>query len=177
VSNTPADLAARISLRPVVLPDDEEFLTRLYISTRDDLTSLPLDDGQKNSILQMQYAAQKQQYELQFPNAAHDIVMFDERRAGRLLSVRGADEILGVDLALLPDYRNLGIGSVVLGELIEEAARTDRIFGLHVLKTNRAARLYVRLGLVVTEETQTHYKMERRPLRPRLFPSRKKKIA
>jgi hypothetical protein len=57
------NLADRLALRPVVLPDDEDFLIRLCFTTRDDINFLPIDAEQKKSILLMQCQGQKQQYE------------------------------------------------------------------------------------------------------------------
>jgi len=157
------NLADRIFLRPVVLPDDEDFLIELYFTTRDDINFLPLDAEQKKNILLMQYTAQKQQYTLQFPDSKHDIILFDERRVGRYWTKRFETEILGVDMAIMPEYRNLGIGSFLLQETFDEAAATSRIFTFHVLKTNPAIRLYRRIGCEFTGETFSHFVMRWQP--------------
>lgn len=157
------NLAERVSLRRVVLPDDEEFLIRLYFTTRDDINFLPLEEAQKKSILMMQYQAQRQQYEAQFPDSRHDIVLLDGEPVGRFWTMREETEIRGIDLALLPEHRNSGIGSCLLAEIFEEAAQTNRDFTFHVLKTNRAMRLYQRLGCEFTGETVSHFSMRRRP--------------
>jgi GNAT superfamily N-acetyltransferase len=157
------NLADRIELRPVVLSADEDFLIALYFTTRDDINFLPLDEAQKKSILLMQYRAQKQQYEMQFPASRHDIVLLDGKNIGRFWTARLETEIVGVDLALLPEYRNSGIGSFLLNETFEEAAQTGRIFTFHVLKTNPAIRLYQRIGCEFTGETVSHFLMRRRP--------------
>lgn len=163
MDNQTENLAARVSMRPVVMPDDENFLFEIYRSTREDLEILPMDDGQKNMILQMQYEAQKQQYAWQFPNALHRIVLLDENPIGRFIFAHETDELRAINLSLLPPYRSLGVGTILLRDLLDEAAQSNRIFSLHVEKTNRAARLYARLGLFVTEDTGTHFKMEWRP--------------
>jgi ribosomal protein S18 acetylase RimI-like enzyme len=157
------NLAGRIVLRPVVLPDDEDFLIKLYFTTRDDINFLPLEEAQKKSILMMQYQAQKQQYEEQFPDSRHDIILLDGESVGRFWTMREETEIRGIDLALLPEYRNSGIGSHLLAEIFEEAAQTNRDFTFHVLKTNPAMQLYQRLGCEFTGETVSHFQMRRRP--------------
>ena len=163
MSETTENLAARISLRLVDLNEDEDFLFKLYRSTRDDLEMLPLEDAQKNVLMQMQYSAQKQQYAAQFPNAAHDIILFDSEKIGRLMMARDDKEILGVDLAILSEYRSLGVGTIIIRDLLAEAERTNRVFVLHVVKTNVAARLYQLLGIEVVADTGTHFRMEFRP--------------
>jgi GNAT superfamily N-acetyltransferase len=157
------NLADRIFLRPVVLPDDEDFLIELYITTRDDINFLPLEAEQKKNILLMQYKAQKQQYTLEYPDSKHDIILLDGKRVGRYWTARFETEILGVDLAIMPEYRNLGIGSFLLQETFDEAAATSRIFTFHVLKTNPAIQLYRRIGCEFTGETFSHFAMRWQP--------------
>jgi ribosomal protein S18 acetylase RimI-like enzyme len=55
---------------------------------------------------------------------------------------------LFVDAAL----RDQGIGTQVMGRLIDEAIRAGRAMTLGVVKTNPALRLYRRLGFAVTHE-------------------------
>jgi GNAT superfamily N-acetyltransferase len=155
--------AARIELLPVASADYEDFLIQLYASTRDDIEFLALDAAQKKSLLEMQYLAQKQHYAEQYPEASHDIILLDNQPVGRIIVKRSAEELLGVDLALLPEYRNLGIGTFLLKNLLNEAAQTNRIFCFHVVKTNPAVRLYIRLGCFVTEDTGMHFKMQGPP--------------
>jgi len=157
-------LAARIILRPVILPDDEEFLIRLYYTTRDDIQLAPIDEEQKKTLSLMQYLAQKQHYTTQFQNSSHDIILFDKKCVGRLWTARYETEILGIDLSILPEYRNHKIGSKLLKDLFAEAAVTKRVFNFHVLRTNiDAMRLYERLNCKLTGETPTHFKMQWRP--------------
>lgn len=163
MNDKPTNLAERISLRPIFLPDDESFLIEVYRSTRDDLKMLPIDEQQKNAILLMQYQAQKQQYDFQYPNADRDIVSFDKKPIGRFIVSRENPAFCVVDISLLPEYRNLGIGTVLLQSVLNEAQRKKRVVVLHVLKTNSAVRLYARLGFVITSETEMHYEMEWRP--------------
>ena len=58
-----------------------------------------------------------------------------------------------MDIALLPEYRNGGIGSGLLRELLEEAAATSRRLTIHVERYNPALRLYRRLGFEPVGET------------------------
>jgi ribosomal protein S18 acetylase RimI-like enzyme len=163
MNNKSENLAARLSFRPAVFPDDEDFLMKLYFTTRADVEMSPMSREQKNAFMIMQYAAQKQHYAAHFPEAAYNIVLLDEQPIGRLMVGRGADEIRVIDISLLPEFRNQGIGTVLLQDLIDEAGRTHRIFALHVVQNNRAVGLYERLGLSVTGETGFHFKMELPP--------------
>jgi ribosomal protein S18 acetylase RimI-like enzyme len=151
----------RIVMRPVVLPDDEEFLIALYYTTRDDIQMLPIDEEQKRNISLMQYLAQKQHYTTYYHNSLHNIVLFDETPVGRLWTARYETEIVGIDLAILPEYRNYKIGTKLMQDLFDESAASKRIFNFHVLKSNtNAMRFYERLNCKLTGETPTHYKMQ-----------------
>lgn len=161
MKNKSANLARQVSLRPVVMPDDEEFLIKVYFSTRDDVESSPLPQEQKNAFMLMQYKAQKQHYAANFPGLSYDIILLGERQIGRLMVWRNADELLVVDISLLTEFRKFGIGTILLKDLLTEAAQANLTFTLHTWKNNPAVRLYKRLGLSVTEETGTHFKMER----------------
>lgn len=153
----------RVELRPVVLPDDEDFLKDLYFSTRDDLSLLPLGELQKQALITMQYSAQKQQYAVQYPGASHDLILSGQVPAGRLLVNREAGKIYLVDIALLAEYRGAGIGTAIMNDLVEEAENTGAVLGLHVMKTNPAARLYIRMGLAVTADDGLYLEMHKSP--------------
>jgi ribosomal protein S18 acetylase RimI-like enzyme len=164
MENIAKPVVERIALRPVVLPDDEEFLIELYYTTRDDIMLTPISDEQKKMLSLMQYLAQKQHYIEYFPNSLHEIILFDGKRAGRLWTARYETEIAGIDLAILPEYRNQKIGSKLLLDLFTEASASNRVFNIHVLKSNiNALRLYQRLNCQFTGETPTHFKMQWRP--------------
>jgi ribosomal protein S18 acetylase RimI-like enzyme len=152
-----------IELRPVVMPDDEIFLRDLYFSTRDDLNLLPLDESQKQALIGMQYAAQKQQYDVQHPRAEHDLIMRDGLPVGRLLVDRAPDLVYLIDISLLPASRGRGVGTAIMNALADEAGNAGADFGLHVLKTNPAARLYFRAGLTVTGDDGLYLEMRKLP--------------
>lgn len=154
-----------ISLRPVILPDDENFLIEVYCGTRNDLNVLPVSETQKNAILQMQYNAQKQHYDQAYPDAEHSIVLFDNKPFGRLIISRENNVTRLVDISLLPGCRNSGIGTVLLESILTEASENNCPVELHVLKASPAVRLYLRLGFVVTEDNGVYFRMERRQRR------------
>ena len=76
------------------------------------------------------------------------------------------DELRVVDIALLPGHRNAGVGSTLLQRIFGEAEATKKPLRLKVLKGNRAARFYHRLGFVNIGETEMHFEMEWRPPAP-----------
>ncbi len=51
-----------------------------------------------------------------------------------------------MDIALLPERRNEGIGTHLLKSLIHESEASGKILSIHVERFNPALRLYERLG-------------------------------
>ncbi len=149
-----------ISLRPVV-EEDDPFLMEVYASTREE-ELVGWDDIQKSVFVQMQYKLQKADYEKKYPEASHDIILLDGVAIGRIWVDRTQpDEIRGVDIAILPQYRNSGVGFQLIQELLDEARAGNKPFRIHVTSFNRAIRLYERMGFVKTGETPpVHIAME-----------------
>jgi len=152
-----------ISFRPV-RPSDEGFLSEVYASTRlDELAPLGWTAAQQHAFLRMQFTAQHRSYLAQFPAADFLIILWHGRPVGRLYLERRADEIRGIDIALLPEYRGAGIGTAVLHDLLAEAACAGKPFRIHVAKANRAQRLYERLGFSMLEDNGVYLFMEWSP--------------
>lgn len=151
---------ASLALRPATSEDDE-FLFGLFRSAREaEFAALPGGDAVLEPLLRIQFRAQRLQYETAFPQAAHMIVLEQGRPAGRLLVDRSGTAFRLVDIALLPSLRNRGIGSVLIRDLMAQAAAADRPLALQVWKDNPAARLYRRLGFQVVAGGETYVQME-----------------
>jgi GNAT superfamily N-acetyltransferase len=145
----------------MVGPEDDQFLRELYASIRPDLTGLPLDEGQKNALIAIQYEAQRRQYAEQFPNAEHYVVLFNSIPSGRYIHEIEGNNIIGIDLAILPRFQGHGIGSAVIRASLKSVRKTAGAFSFHVLTTNmRAVDLYRRLGCTIKSGTPTHLEME-----------------
>ena len=149
-----------LSLRPAELAD-ETFLETVYAETRrGELAGLNWSREQENSFFKMQFQMQKQAYRMQFPDADYYVVEFDKNSIGRLILWQDEKEIRLVDVALLAEFRNRGIGKILLERLKVEAT-FDKPLNLRVLKTNPAAkRFYERLGLSVVEDADLHFSMQ-----------------
>jgi ribosomal protein S18 acetylase RimI-like enzyme len=141
------------TLRPAT-EDDEPFLFELYRSTRTaGQIALPLGSDQADVILRMQFTAQNRSYEAEFPTQEHNIILVDGRRVGRVLTAPQERVVRFVDLALLPEYRNTGIATVLIRELMDDVARRRVPALLSVARDHRAIRLYERLGFTVVDES------------------------
>ncbi len=151
----------RVTLR-AVRKDDEEFLLRLYASTRaDEVAGFGWSPEQQDAFLRMQFTAQKRSYEAAYLEAEHNIIVVECQSVGRMMVSRSRCEVHLVDIALFPEFRHQGIGSTLMKGLQDEARSTDRALVLHVEKRNAAARrFYERLGFVLTSEDQMYCAMK-----------------
>lgn len=111
----------------------------------------------------MQFDAQRRHYSAHYRHAAHDLVLVDGEPAGRMYVARDEDEILLVDVALLPEYRGRGLGSALLTALLAEADEAGKTVSLHVEHRNPARRLYERLGFVTVADDGMYLRLERKP--------------
>ena len=153
-------MRSSIKLRPIV-PADEAFLYQVYASTRtEELAVTGWDEAQKDQFLRTQFTAQHRYYQQTFPAASYQVILWQDRPAGRLYVDRRADEISIIDIALLPEYRGLGIGSVLLKEILAEASAARKPVRIYVERFNRALRLYERLGFRMIGDTGVYFHLE-----------------
>ena len=153
----------QITLRPIT-PDDEPFLCRLYASTREDeLAVLPWSESEKEVFLTTQFIAQHTYYHQKFCDAEFHIIEHDDEPIGRLYLDRRDDEIRIIDIALLPAYRNRGIGSKYLEAILEEGRGAKLPIRIHVEHNNPALNLYNRLGFQKVTENGVYFLMEKLP--------------
>jgi len=149
-----------ISLLPISA-GDEEFLFSVYASTRtQEMDLVDWTSEQKEAFLRMQFRAQDQHYRWNYLGAEYSIILKDERPIGRLYVHRRSDEIRLMDIALLLPYRQQGIGSFLINQILDEATIASLPVTIHVERFNPALNLYRRLGFGLVEERGVHYFMK-----------------
>jgi ribosomal protein S18 acetylase RimI-like enzyme len=149
-----------VSLRPEQ-PEDEGLLFDIYASTREEeLVLTNWDEPMRRAFLTQQFNAMRQGYRSMFPTGQFMIIELDGRAVGRMVLHRGASGLHVVDLALLPAYRDRGIGTLLLRRVCAEAANAGKPVRLCVLKNNRAFHWYERLGFVKTGERGIYDELE-----------------
>ena len=92
----------------------------------------------------MQFKAQNTHYRKYFPKAEWLIIECDGQPAGRLIIDRAANEHHVLDVALLPAFRNRGIGTDLLKKVCAESGPLP--VRLYAHNADRAIHLYLRLG-------------------------------
>jgi ribosomal protein S18 acetylase RimI-like enzyme len=158
--NDAAGKAAAVRLRPVAA-DDEPFLFAVYSSVRaEELAPVPWSDAQKEAFLRMQFDAQQAHYRTHNPGANHDVILLDGLAVGRLYVARRDREIRILDITVLPDYRNRGIGTPLLEALMREAALAGKPLTIYVESFNPSHALFDRLGFSKIEDDGVNHLLE-----------------
>ncbi|HEX5434666.1 MAG TPA: GNAT family N-acetyltransferase [Candidatus Angelobacter sp.] len=150
----------KISLRPVQ-PSDEELLRELYHSSREaELAQVPWSPEQKQAFVQMQWQAQKRHYAAEYPRAAHVVICREGIPVGRLYIDRNGEAFHILDITLLPEHRNQGTGSILLGRIMEEASLAGKPVTIFVETFNPSLRFFQRLGFTTAEQKGFHFLMK-----------------
>ncbi len=148
-----------IALRPEQ-PTDEAFLLHLYATTRqEELDLTNWDAATRAAFVAMQFKAMRQGYASMFPEGQFSIVMLGDLGVGRMVVNRAEHEIRLVDMVLTPNVRCRGIGARLVHTLQAEARQAGKPLHLQVLKGNRAARFYERLGFQYAGDAGLYYEM------------------
>ncbi len=143
--------------RIAATPDHERFLYELYADTRaDEMAAFDWGEAERSMFLRMQFHAQSHSYAMQYPEAKHWIVRWDDNPIGRLVVAYGEADIRIVDISLMSDHRNRGIGRTLIAGIKDEAAESGLPLRLYVFQGNRAIELYRRTGFEI-EGIRTPY--------------------
>jgi GNAT superfamily N-acetyltransferase len=155
------DGGGTVELRPVSASDDE-FLLSLYASTREDeLAQAEWAEGQKEMFLRWQFDLQRREYEARFPDAAYSVILVDQQPAGRIWVGTDDEQIRLLDIALLPEFQNRGVGTALLQRLKTDAANRGKALRHMVfVLNNNAERFYERLGFKLIEDFGAYKHME-----------------
>jgi GNAT superfamily N-acetyltransferase len=150
-----------VTLRPVT-PEDDEFLLKVYESTRaEELAQVTWEPGKREAFVRWQFDMQRQEYDARYPNARYSVVMVNGIPAGRIWVGEDDTQIRLLDIGLLPEFQNRGAGTVLLKQLIEEAASANKpLRHMVFVLNNNAHRFYEELGFVTFEDLGGYKHME-----------------
>ena len=130
---------------------------------RDALAVVEWGEAHKAAFLHRQFTAQHTYCQEHYAGADFLGILVDDCAAGRLYLARWNDEILIVDIALLPAYRHAGIGSTLLRTVMAEAAQAGTPVRIHVEQQHPALRLYTRLGFQPIADRGVYWFLEWAP--------------
>ena len=150
-----------VSLRPVTA-DDKEFLISVYGGTRaQELAQVQWEEGQKDAFIRWQFEMQQKEYEMRFPDARYDVILVDGVPAGRIWVGVDEKQIRLLDIAVMAQFQNRGVGTILLRRLMDEAAQANKPLRHMVFVLNDDAhRFYERLGFTVIEDLGGYKHME-----------------
>ena len=153
-----------VELRPVSSSDDQ-FLLAVYASTRaDELAQAEWADGQQEMFLRWQFDLQRREYDTRFPDTDYRVITIDQQPAGRIWIGIDNEQIRLLDIALLPEFQNRGVGTALLERLKSEAQSAGKALRHMVfVLNNNADRFYERLGFKKIEDFGAYKHMEWRP--------------
>jgi Acetyltransferase (GNAT) family. len=144
--------------------DDIPFLMALYASTRcEELQPIPWSAEQKAAFCAQQFGAQRKYYYEAIPNCRFDVIEHNDTPIGRLYLQHLQDMLRLVDIALVPDQRNHGLGSRFMQAIHDEGRASNRGINLMADKFGRAVAFYQRLGYAVIADHEVHLEMEWHP--------------
>jgi GNAT superfamily N-acetyltransferase len=150
-----------VSKRPATV-DDEPFLRSLFCKVRA-AEFLGIPEAQRSPLLNMQFDAQRTHYTAAFPGAETSVIECDGQPVGNLILACMPAAIRVVDVNILPAWQGKGIGSRILAEVLSSADEEGRPTLLQVFATNRARRLYARLGFEEEGAEGPYLSMKRMP--------------
>jgi len=146
---------------------DIKFLARLYFDTRrQEVATWGWSPQQQEMFLRMQFDALSKSYRSAFPNAVDHIVCLESSAVGRVLVEQEPAGMCLIDIALLEEHRNRGIGTGLLRQLLQECESQGCTLQLQVLQGNQAIRLYQRMGFVQSGADPMYVQMEWTSSRP-----------
>ena len=156
--------ADRISFRPST-KFDMPFLYEVYRSTKiEELAITGWAEQEIDHFLKKQFKTQHTSYRENHQTAEFLIIQLYDREIGHLYYETKQQEVRIIDMALLPQYRNMGIGRKILTDIIKNAEANGSKVSLHVEHTNPAVSLYNALGFKKVRNRGAHALMEYSPI-------------
>jgi len=104
---------------------------------------------------------QRKEYDTRYPDARYQVVLVNDQPAGRVWIGEDDTQIRLLDIGLLEEFQDRGVGTVLLKQLIAEAnAAKKKLRHMVFVLNNDAHRFYERLGFVVIEDLGGYKHME-----------------
>jgi ribosomal protein S18 acetylase RimI-like enzyme len=141
-----------------------DFLYDVYASTREaEMAKTGWDNMSIDQYLHLQFKLQNTQFHHNYPKASYNIISWDGNHVGRLFVNRAKDEIRIIDFSLLTKYRNKGLGTRIMRNLVAESEKDGKPLRLSVERSCAAIRLFEREGFTATEDLGAFRFMQRLP--------------
>ena len=144
---------------------DTAFLALLHDSVKGADFALPaVDETMRRQLLDMQFRAMTLSYRAAVPAGVFQVVTLNETPIGRLITDSGPDRFHIVYIALLPEWRNRGLGTTLMTAVLDAPRRRGLVCEATVAVDNLAScRLWARLGFTERRRDLTDIVLEWRP--------------
>ena len=154
-------------MSPRLIPvahSDYPLLFEIYVSSRaEEMKLAPWTEEQKHAFLESQFEAQSNHYYSTYPNGSFDLIKLEDQTAGRLYKVELDDEIRIIDITLLPQFRNRGIGTHLLSEILETGKTKQKPVSIYIETYNPSQTLLTRLGFIPVADDGVYCLWEKTP--------------
>ena len=95
-----------------------------------------------------------------FTTEDYQIVEYQNQTIGFIKVVTSKTDVYLAEIQITNKYRNQGIGTNIISQIIRQAKLHQQRLWLKVIKRNPAINLYQRLGFIVYQSSPTHFKMK-----------------
>jgi ribosomal protein S18 acetylase RimI-like enzyme len=150
-------------LRPLDCSSDKDMsdISALYASTRyAEMSASGWPKEQIDLFLKSQFESQHTFYMEQYSTASFDLIQVEDKVVGRFYVDRSEKQVIIVDIALFPEYRNQKIGEQLITALQQEILDPEQRLTIHVEHVNPALSFYKRLGFYPVELKGVYILME-----------------
>lgn len=150
----------QVTLRPVT-PQDTEKLFEIFCASHPEYNLLPLPEPKKGALIRTQFQMQSADYRGRFPDSLHQIILADGVPVGRIWVAEIDELIILLDIGILDESRNSGIGSEVVKTLQQQARASGKVILTSVLRSNMGSlRWHLRLGFRICREDEVFHHLE-----------------
>lgn len=152
-----ATSAGDFTLRPE-RADDATFLRRLFVANNAGmLRDAGIAESVIDNLMDVQFRSQADTYRRQFPHAEFLIVERDGEAIGRWICDDEGDAELFVDIALLPESQNRGLGAAFVAAMMRRALDRGKAPRASVLASNLPClKMCRRIGFRVVDRDDVY---------------------
>jgi ribosomal protein S18 acetylase RimI-like enzyme len=144
---------------------DAAFLCALHGGVKAaEFATMLVGEPVRQQLLDMQFRAMTMSYRTSFPQGRFEVITLNQAPIGRLITDRGPDRFHIVYIALLPEWQQRQIGTVLMSQVIEQLrSRGIRCEATVALDNLPSQRLWSRLGFIERERDGANLVLEWRP--------------
>jgi len=106
-------------------------------------------------------AVQKQFFDQKWQPGSYSIILSGNESVGVLSVRRNPDHLFLSEIQILPAHQGKGIGSEIVGDILDRGRQQKLPVRLQVLHRSPARRLYERLGFTRYGQSETHFLYEK----------------